>query len=81
MHEPLSKFFADRGPHLAAMIALQYQHAGLGTLWPLVETALLAPEEEAWLDAPPEPLMHYIDGQVRMAEFDRAGWQRRDPAA
>ena len=62
---------------LAAMIALQYQHAGLGTLWPLVETALLAPEEEAWLDAPPEPLMHYIDGQVRMAEFDRAGWQRR----
>lgn len=60
---------------LAAMIALQYQHAGLGALWPLVETALLAPEEEAWLDAPPEPLLHYIDGQVRMAEFDHAGWQ------
>lgn len=60
---------------LAAMIALQYRHAGLGALWPLVETALLAPEEEAWLDAPPEPPLHYIDGQVRMAEFDQAGWQ------
>lgn len=62
---------------LAAMIALQYRHAGLGALWPLVETALLAPEEQAWLDAPPEPLLHYIDGQVRMAEFERTGWQRR----
>lgn len=62
---------------LAAMIALQYRHAGLGALWPLVETALLAPEEEAWLDAPPEPLLRYIDNQVRMAEFERTGWQRR----
>lgn len=61
---------------LAAMIALQYRHAGLGALWPLVETALLAPEEEAWLDASPEPLLHYIDGQVRIAELDHAGWQR-----
>jgi hypothetical protein len=62
---------------LAAMIALQYRHVGLGALWPLVETALLAPEEETWLDAPPEPLLRYADGVVRIAEFDRNAWQLR----
>jgi hypothetical protein len=62
---------------LAAMMALQYRHVGLGALWPLLETALLAPEEEAWLDSPPEPLMRYADGAVRVAAFDRGGWQRR----
>ena len=62
---------------LAAMMALQYRHVGLGSLWPLVETALLAPNEDAWLDAPPEPLLHYIDGAVHIADFDRSGWQRR----
>ena len=61
---------------LAAMMALQYRHVGLGSLWPLVETALLAPNEDAWLDAPPEPLLRYIDGAVRIADFDRSGWQR-----
>jgi hypothetical protein len=61
---------------LAAMMALQYRHVGLGALWPLVETALLAPNEDAWLDAPPEPLLRYIDGAVRIADFDRSGWQR-----
>jgi hypothetical protein len=60
---------------LTAMVALQYRHVGLGALWPLVETALLAPEEEAWLDAPPEPLLRYSNGTVRIAEFDSAGWQ------
>ncbi len=62
---------------LAAMMALQYRHVGLGTLWPLVETALLAPEQDAWLDAPPEPLLRYANGKVHVAEFDRSGWQRR----
>jgi hypothetical protein len=62
---------------LAAMMALQYQHVGLGALWPLLETALLAPEEDTWLDAPPEPLLQYADGMVRIAEFDRGSWQRR----
>ena len=62
---------------LAAMMALQYRHVGLGALWALVETALLAPEQDAWLDALPEPLLRYADGAVRVAEFDRSGWQRR----
>ena len=59
---------------LAAMMALQYRNAGLQALWPVLETAVLAPEREAWLDAPPEPLLHYFDGEVRIA-VDPQGWQ------
>ncbi len=62
---------------LAAMMALQYRHVGLDALWPMLETALLAPAQDAWLDAPPEPLLRYVDGAVRVADFDRNGWQRR----
>ncbi len=59
---------------LAAMMALQYEHAGLAPLWPLVETALLSPEQEQWLDAPPEPLARYANGEVRMALLDIDAW-------
>ncbi|WP_149195151.1 hypothetical protein [Luteimonas suaedae] len=65
---------------LCAMTALQYEHAGLAALWPLLETALLAPDEEAWLDAPPEPLLHYIAGEVRIALFSPDGWRARHAA-
>ena len=59
---------------LAAMMALQYEHAGLAPLWPLVEAALLAPEAEQWLDAPPEPLARYAGGEVRIAMLDTEAW-------
>ena len=59
---------------LAALTAMQYEHAGLAVAWPLVETALLAPAEECWLDAPPEPLVRYADGEARIALFDDAAW-------
>ena len=62
---------------LAAMMALQYEHAGVAPLWPLLESALLAPTQEAWLDAPPEPLLHYADGEVRIALFSPAAWRAR----
>ena len=62
---------------LAAMVALQYEHAGLGPLWPLLEAALLAPAHEEWLDATPEPLVHYVDGEARIALFSPAAWQAR----
>ncbi len=62
---------------LAAMMALQYRHVGLDALWPLLETALLAPTQEAWLDAPPEPLLRYVDDTVRAIDFDRASWRQR----
>lgn len=60
---------------LAAMMALQYEHAGAGALWPVIETALLAPDSEQWLDAPPEPLLHYADGEARIALFSPAAWR------
>ncbi len=63
---------------LAAMIAMQYEHVGLQRLWPLIETALLAPQREAWLDASPEPLLRYADGTLRMAQFDFDAWRRHD---
>ncbi len=62
---------------LAAMTALQYEHAGLAPLWPLLETALLEPDGEAWLDAPPEPLLHYVEGETRIALFEPHAWKQR----
>ena len=59
---------------LAAMMAMQFEHAGIAALWPLVEAALLAPDGEQWLDAPPEPLARYADGGVRMAMLDMDAW-------
>ena len=59
---------------LAAMMSMQYDHQGLGVLWPLIEAALLAPQVQEWLDAPPEPLLRYANGEVRMALFDPASW-------
>lgn len=59
---------------LVAMIAMQYEHAGLPRLWPLIEAALLAPESQEWLDAPPEPLLHWRDGEVRAARMGFDAW-------
>ncbi|WP_374473928.1 hypothetical protein [Arenimonas sp.] len=59
---------------LAAMMALQYEHVGLAPLWPLLEAALLAPDTEQWLDAPPEPLAVYANQGVRMALLDIDAW-------
>ena len=43
---------------VAAMISMQYEHAGLAALWPLLEVALFGGEDEvATLDAPPEPFV------------------------
>ena len=63
---------------LLAMTALQYEHAGLAPLWPLLETALLAPAGECVLDAPPEPLVAYSDGQARIAFLDPQAWCLRN---
>lgn len=62
---------------LAAMIAMQYDHAGLAPLWPLLETALLQPQAEQWLDQPPEPLVHYAQGEARIAMFSSPAWHAR----
>lgn len=61
---------------LAAMMAMQYEHAGLGAAWPLIEGALLAPAQECWLDAPPEPLVRMAGGEARIALLDPEAWSR-----
>lgn len=66
---------------LAALTAMQYEHAGLGSVWPLIEAALLSPNHEQWLDAPPEPLARFSDGQVRIALLDPDAWARAEPAS
>jgi hypothetical protein len=62
---------------LLAMTALQYRNVGLEALWTLLEAALLTPEQEVVLDAPPEPLARYGDGEVRIALLDPAAWRQR----
>ena len=62
---------------LAAMMALQYEHAGLAPLWPVIETALLSPDNACWLDAVPEPLVHYADREARIALFAPGAWRAR----
>ncbi len=62
---------------LAAMIAMQYANVGLEPLWTLLETALLEPDAEAWLDAGQEPLARYVEGDVRIALFDPCAWRNR----
>lgn len=59
---------------LCAMTGMQYEHAGIGPLWPLVEAALFSPESECWLDAAPEPLARYANGEVRIARWGFDGW-------
>ena len=66
---------------LVALMAMQYEHAGLAPLWPVIEAALLAPGHEEWLDAPPEPLVHYTGGEARIALLSPAAWRARDAAA
>ncbi|MFT3897581.1 MAG: hypothetical protein QM719_07775 [Thermomonas sp.] len=61
---------------LAAMMALQYEHAGLGALWPVIEVALLAPDGSIEVDAPPEPRLRYAGGDVHLEIASPARWQR-----
>ena len=66
---------------LAAMIAMQYENVGLGALWPVLETALLSPGQECWLDQPPEPMLRLVDGQARIAMLDDDAWLALQPQA
>ena len=62
---------------LAAMTAMQYEHAGLAALWPLLETALLDPDATAVLDTPPEPHVTYAGREASIALYSPDGWRAR----
>ena len=57
-----------------AMMAMQYGHNGLEPVWPLIETALFAPQQAVWLDAPPEPLVYVNSGTAHIALLDEHAW-------
>lgn len=60
---------------LCAMTALQYEHAGIAPLWPVLEAALLSPDREVWIDAPPEPPVHYVGREARIALLGPDTWR------
>ena len=66
---------------LVAMMALQYEHAGLAALWPVIETALLSPGSEAEVDAPPEPRVRFANDMAHLEIPSPTRWQRDFAAA
>lgn len=62
---------------MAAMTGLQYRNQGLDHVWDLLQATLLAPDTDAWLDMPPEPLVRYSVREARMAMFTPAAWRAR----
>lgn len=60
---------------LAAMMAMQYEHAGLGALWPAIETALLAPNKGIDIDSPPEPRVRCAEGMAHLEIASPARWR------
>jgi hypothetical protein len=66
---------------LAAMTAMQYQHVGLGRVWSLVEGALLAPQQEHWLDDAHEPLVRVQGRRAQIALIEETAWLQRLPEA
>lgn len=59
---------------LVALMAMQYQHNGLEPIWPMLETALFAPQQSVWLDAMPEPLIFFKDNTAHIAMLDCHQW-------
>jgi hypothetical protein len=51
---------------LCALTALQYEHAGLASVWRLMECALFAPQGEEWVAEAQEPPALFLAGEVRI---------------
>lgn len=60
---------------LCALVAVQYQHAGLEPVWRMIEVALLAPGATEWLREPGEPVAVHTHGTLRIADPDYAAWE------
>jgi hypothetical protein len=59
---------------VVALMAMQYQHNGLEPVWPMIETALFAPQQTVWLDAAPEPLIFFKGNTAHIAMLDCHQW-------
>lgn len=58
---------------LAAMMQLQYRHAGVDVVWPVIEAALMGSTESLVIDQSPEPLVAYENGAVTITGRENAG--------
>ena len=56
------------------MMAMQYEHAGLGAAWPLIEAALLAPGKSSGWTRRRSRSVRLADGEARIALLDDEGW-------
>lgn len=65
---------------LVALMAMQYEHNGLAPVWPIIETALFAPQKEVWLDAAPEPLVFFQANTAHIALLDSHQWAQMQPS-
>jgi hypothetical protein len=59
---------------LVALMAMQYQHNGLEPVWPIIETALFAPQNTHWLESAPEPLIYFAENTAHIAMLDCHQW-------
>lgn len=66
---------------LCALMAIQLDHAGLGTLWPLLEAALLAPAAVQFVRDEGGTGWRGESGSVRGAAFGFEAWARGPGAA
>ena len=62
---------------LCAMTAMQYEHAGIGALWPLIESALFDSSPDITLDAADLPPLRLHGSQLLLGELSPADLQRR----
>ncbi|MBD8527971.1 hypothetical protein [Pseudomarimonas arenosa] len=62
---------------LCALIAHQYQHAGLADIWRLIEAALLSPDSAEWLDSDDGLIAVGRGHQVRIADPSPSIWRHR----
>jgi len=62
---------------LCAMTAMQYEHAGIGALWPLIESALLGPGVDDSLDADDLPPLRRIGGVLWLGDLADADLRPR----
>ena len=62
---------------LCAMTAMQYEHAGIGALWPLIESALYEPAGDDSLDADDLPPLRRMGGVLWLGELDDADLRPR----
>ena len=59
---------------LAAMMQMQYDHAGVGFLWPIIEAGLMGRQGPLEINIPPEPVLQWDGQSIRSPLPTYADW-------